>query len=113
VALRLYFDECVDARIIAGTRRRSIDSVTAADEGLLAASDEDHLLRATQLGRVVVSADEDFFRLVHARREAGLTFPGLLFVPNGTAVGPAVRGVEIAATVFDPADMVDQIEWVS
>jgi len=112
VALRLYFDECVDARIIAGTRRRSIDSVTAADEGLLGASDEEHLQRATQLGRVVVSADEDFFRLVHTRREAGRTFPGLIFVPSGTAVGHAVRGIEIAATVLKPGEMVDQIEWV-
>jgi hypothetical protein len=108
----LYFDECVDARIIAGARRRHIDSVTAADEGLLGASDDEQLKRAIQLGRVIVTADPDFFQLVHARLEAGATFPGLLFVPNGSSVGSAVRGLEIVGTIFDPEDMVDGIEWV-
>lgn len=112
MAPRLHFDESADARIIAGTRRRSIDCVTAADEGLLGASDAEHLQRATQLGRVVVTSDADFLRLVHERLEAGLSFPGLIFIQNGTAVGHAVRGIETICTVFEAADMVDHIEWV-
>lgn len=113
MALRLYFDECVDARIIAGVRRRHIDSVTAGDERLLGASDEEHLQRATHLGRVIVTADHDFFELVHARLQAGARFPGLLFIPNGTSVGSTVKSIELAGTIFSPADMVDQIEWLS
>jgi hypothetical protein len=36
VALKLYADECVDARIVAGLRRRGVDVHTAAEQGLLA-----------------------------------------------------------------------------
>jgi len=34
LALRLYADECVDGRVVAGIRRRGIDIVTAAEQGL-------------------------------------------------------------------------------
>lgn len=111
MALRLYFDECQNARVLAGIRRRGIDVVSAADEGLLGAGDEEHLRRAIELSRVIVTGDQDFLRLAHDLTEAGETFPGLIFVPNDMPIGHAVRGLEIAAMVLDPADMVGQIEW--
>ena len=39
MALRLYADECVDARIAAGLARRGVDIVTAGSLGLLGAAD--------------------------------------------------------------------------
>src|SRR5436309_2179748 len=68
--LRLYADECVDARIVAGLRRRGVDMVTAADAGMLGGADADHLARAIDLGRIVVSADSDFLRLAQECVEA-------------------------------------------
>jgi predicted nuclease of predicted toxin-antitoxin system len=63
VPLRLFADECVDARVVAGLRRRGVDIITAADECLLHASDEEQFARATHLGRPIVTADHDFLRL--------------------------------------------------
>lgn len=58
--LRLYADECVDARIVAGLRHRGLDVVTAADADLLGANDSAQLDRAIALDRVTMSSDHDF-----------------------------------------------------
>jgi hypothetical protein len=87
--LRLYADECVDARIVNGLRRRGIDIVTVVDEGLISAPDETHLQRAIALGRVIMTADKDFLRLAHATATSGGHHPGVLYILPATPVGEA------------------------
>jgi predicted nuclease of predicted toxin-antitoxin system len=67
--LRLYVDECVDARIITGLRRRGIPVTTAADQDLLGAEDEVHLEQAKFLGMVLVTNDYDFLRLLREQTD--------------------------------------------
>lgn len=110
--LSLYADECLDARTVAGLRRRSIDIQTTADEALLGAPDERQLAQAIARGRVVVTNDQDFLRLAHDRMEKGLPFPGVIFVLPGTPVGDAVRAIADLAVVLDAYDMAGRIEWV-
>jgi Domain of unknown function (DUF5615) len=110
MALRLYADECVDARVVAGLRRRGVDVVTAADEGLLGATDQVQLSHAIERGRVLLSRDQDFLRL--AKERLGSDFPGLVFVLPAVGVGEVVRAVDFIAGTLDPADMVNRIEWV-
>ena len=110
--LTLYADECVDARIVAGLRRRGVDVVSAADEGLLGAPDETHLDRATASSRVVVTNDHDFLRIAHERAEEGRPHSGVLFILPQTSVGEAIRGVALAAEVLGPTDMHSWIEWI-
>jgi Domain of unknown function (DUF5615) len=112
MALRLYADECVDRRIIAGLRRRGTDIATAADAELLGASDEQHLGHAAALGRTIVSADRDFLALVKERSGAVAGFPGLIFVVAPTAIGPVVQAIELIASILDPDEMANWIEWV-
>ncbi|MGQ0591667.1 MAG: DUF5615 family PIN-like protein [Gammaproteobacteria bacterium] len=78
--LRLFADECVDARVVAGLRRRGVDIITAADESLLQASDEEQFARATHLGRALVTADHDFLRLACGYWEAGTPFSGVILI---------------------------------
>ena len=108
----MYADECVDVRVVAGLRRRAVIVTTAADEDLLGASDEQHLARAQELGRVIVSADQDFLRLAQAQLDAGVSFPGLVFILPATPVGEAIRAIAVVATVLDPKHMVNWIEWI-
>ncbi len=110
--LRLYADECVDARVVAGLRRRGVNITTAGDQGLLGRPDEHHLLRAAELGRIVVTCDGDFLRLVRERTERRERHDGLIFILPRTTVGDAVRAIALAAEVLDPPDMADWIEWV-
>jgi predicted nuclease of predicted toxin-antitoxin system len=82
VALTLYVDECVDARIIAGLRRRGVDLVTAGEQGLLSASDAAQMERAVALGRALVTADQDFLVIVRDMHARGAPFPGV-FLSRG------------------------------
>jgi hypothetical protein len=112
VTLRLYADECVDGRIVAGVARRGVEIVTAGSLGLLGATDNEQLARAMELGRVPVSADHDFLRLAHEHIGAGTAFPGLIFILPGARVGDVVRAVGLVADALDPADVAGCIEWV-
>jgi predicted nuclease of predicted toxin-antitoxin system len=112
VALRLYADECIDARIVAGLRRRGVDVLTAGEEGLLSASDAQQMERATALGRALVTADQDFLVIVRDMHARGAPFPGVFFIQEGTAVGEAVRNIADAAEILEPADMVNWLEWI-
>lgn len=111
MALKIYADECVDGRVINGLRRRGADIVTAADEGLLSASDEQHLARAIELDRVIVSADVDFLRLV-SEKPRDSHVPGLIFISHSAPVGAVVSAIVLVTHAFEPKDMVNWVEWV-
>ncbi|HEY4183452.1 MAG TPA: DUF5615 family PIN-like protein [Polyangia bacterium] len=111
MGLRLYADECVDGRITAGLRRRGVDVVTAADEQLLGASDDQHMERAAALGRVVLTADEDFFVIVRDRFARNVSFPGLMFLKPQADVGRAIRGIVHTADAIDP-DAWNWVKWL-
>jgi predicted nuclease of predicted toxin-antitoxin system len=112
VALSLYADECVDARIVAGLRRRGVDILTAGEQGLLSASDAQQMERATALGRAFVTADQDFLVIVRDMHVRGAPFPGVFFIQEGTPVGEAVRNIADAAEILGPADMASWLEWI-
>jgi predicted nuclease of predicted toxin-antitoxin system len=110
--LRLYADECVDGRILAGLHRRGIDVVTAEEEGLLGATDEQQLERATTLGRALLTADRDFFAIATSLIARGESFPGVLFIQPRATVGEAVRSIADAAKTLESAEILDRIEWI-
>jgi predicted nuclease of predicted toxin-antitoxin system len=105
LGVRIYADECVDGRVVAGLRRREVDVVSAADVGLFGAADEMHLERASTERRAVVTADHDFFTLIRARIEAAIGFPGLIFIRPGTSVGAAVRAITAIAPTLTNAQV--------
>lgn len=60
-------DEHIAKAVTEGLRRRGVDVVTVQELGSYAAEDQQHLERATQEGRVVVTQDTDFLRLHGSR----------------------------------------------
>jgi hypothetical protein len=112
LALLLYADECVDARIVAGLRRRGFEIMTAADAGLLGAPDERHMAQAIATSRSILTADQDFLRLADKYASDGVRFPGLIFILPSAQVGETVRAVALLAEVLEPSDIANWIEWV-
>jgi predicted nuclease of predicted toxin-antitoxin system len=112
LGLPLYADECVDARIVAGLRRRGADILTAADAGLLGQADERHLERAQALGRVILSGDQDFLLIAHRCASRAIPFPGLIFIQPKSAVGEVIRAVVLLTDLLSSKDMAGWIEWV-
>ena len=112
MALLLYADECVDARIVAGLRRRGFDVMTAADAGLLGAPDERHMAQAIATSRSILTGDQDFLRLADKYASNSVRFPGLIFILPSALVGAIVRAVALLAEVLDPPEIANWIEWV-
>ncbi len=60
--IALSMDENVEGQIVRGLRARGIEVLTAEDDGYKETPDPDVLDRATMLGRVTFSRDDDFLR---------------------------------------------------
>ena len=111
--LRLYMDVHVKAAITTGVRRRGIDVVTAQEDGSQRLEDATLLARATALGRVLFSQDEDLLAIARTpqREEGG--FSGLIYGHQLTAtIGKYVMDLELVCKVLEPEDMVNHIEYL-
>lgn len=111
MAVGLYVDECVDMRIVAGLRRRHVDAFSVVEAGFAGESDERHMERAIQLGRVVLTTDQDFLRMAHARTQAARPFSGVIFILPRTTVGDAIRAI-LVLMALPPSDFEARIHWV-
>jgi len=101
-------DEHVAKSVTEGLRRRGVDVVTVQELGLQAAEDQQHLQRAAQEGRVLVTQDTDFLRL-HA---AGIDHRGIVYAPQQTPVPQMLRGLMLIHDVLSPDDMTRHVEFL-
>jgi hypothetical protein len=105
-------DHHVPAAVTQGLRRRGIDVLTAYEDGTDRWDDARLLERATQLGRVLYSQDDDLLVIAHQWLNTGREIAGLVYAPQGTKVGPAVRDLELIGQAMDPAGMRNRIEYI-
>ncbi len=64
--IRLYLDEdAMDSDLVRALRLRGLDVVTALDLGLISSTDEEHLERAIEDGRVLYSFNVSDFMNLH------------------------------------------------
>jgi predicted nuclease of predicted toxin-antitoxin system len=92
-----YMDEQVPSAITKGLRDRSVDALTAQEDGREGDGDPMLLDRATQLRRVVVTIDRDFFALTAARQAAGQPFVGVMIAPETLSFRQRIDDLEMIA----------------
>lgn len=110
MALRLYMDVHVPAAIMEGLRRRGIDALTSQQDGTRRAADEELLLRATALNRVLVSQDEGMLNLAAKWQAAGWEFSGLVFAPQqGASIGRYIDDLELIAACCSEDEVKSQV----
>ena len=107
--LRFHLDEHISMQIAAGLRRRNIDTTTAADVGLIGASDEDHLAFARKTGRILLTQDADFLR-IHAR---GTAHNGIVyFRQQPLTVGEVPRRVVLLHDLVSTEEIAGRVEFL-
>ena len=106
--IKFYMDEHVAKAVTEGLRRRGVDLVTMQELGLHSANDRQHLERAVQEGRVVVTQDTDFLRL-HA---AGVSHQGIVYASQQTPVPQMLRGLMLIHDVLSSEDMIRHVEFL-
>lgn len=87
--------------------------LTAAEDEFSRKSDPDLLSRATSLGRVMFTNDDDFLVEAARRQRAGERFAGLAYAHQlGITIGRAIDDLELIAKVYDPADLENRVEYL-
>ncbi len=107
--IRFYLDENVPVAVAAQLQRRGIDAVTVRDLGFLGDSDLNHLVRATRLGYILCTNDADYIDLA----VAGIEHPGIVFgQQHKHGIGDWVHFLELLASILDPDEMHNRIEYL-
>ena len=97
--------------VTSALRLRSVDVLTAQEDGAAELDDDRLLQRATELGRVLVSQDEDLLREGAHRLRAGTRFSGIIYAHQlRVTVGQMVEDLELIATATINEEWVGRIE---
>ena len=107
--IRFYLDENVPVAIATQLHRRGVDVVTVRDLGFLGDTDTTHLARAARVGYVLCTNDADYIDLA----ATGIEHAGIVFgQQHKHGVGEWVRFLELLASVLEPDEMRNCVEYV-
>lgn len=113
MTIRLYMDLHIRRSITEGLRRNGIDVITAQGAGCVELNDPDLLDRATQLGRVLLSMDDDLLTEASRRQTEDIPVAGVIYAHQlRITVGQAVRDVSLISEVYDLADIANSVEFL-
>ena len=113
MSIKLYMDHHVDIAITEGLRRQGVDVLTCQEDGTTTWDDDRLLDRATQLGRVLFSQDDDLLAIAHQWQRRNRSFAGLVYGHQlDLSIGQAVRDLELIAGVYDPEDTRHRVEYL-
>ena len=113
MSVGLYMDVHVRRAVTIGLRLRGIDVLTAQDDDASRFPDSELLDRATELGRVLFTHDDDLIREAHARLENGQHFSGVIYSHQiRVSIGRCVLDLQLLATAGSPADFENRIEYL-
>jgi hypothetical protein len=94
-------------------RLRSIDVLTAQEDGAAEMDDDRLLQRATELGRVLVSQDEDLLRDGARLVEDGKPFSGIIYAHQlRVTIGQMVEDLELIAIATSKDEWIGRIEYL-
>lgn len=112
---RLYVDEDAQARaLVAALRREGFDCVTVNEAGMRGSADSDQLQLATDLERVLYTANVRDFRPLHERwLVVGSHHSGIVVLTEQlVSVGVQVRALRSLSERVADEDMRDRLEFL-
>ena len=106
-------DVHVPRAVTIALRLRSIDVLTAQEDGAAQLGDDLLLRRATELGRVLVSQDQDLLRQAARRLREGEDFSGVVYAHQlRVTIGQIVEDLELIATATSKEEWSGRIEYL-
>lgn len=108
--LSFYMDHNVFRAITDGLRLRGIDVLTALEDGTAEIPDPVLLDRATELGRVLFTHDDDLVKEAARRQRAHDYFDGVIYIHQlRTQIGPCIEDLELIAKLYSPEEIENQV----
>jgi hypothetical protein len=113
MAVALYMDAHIPRAITLGLRMRTVDVLTAQEDGAGTLPDPALLERATQLGRVLFTFDDDLLLEAVKRQAETKPFSGVIYAhPLRISIGECIRELELMAKAGEPKDLQDRVEFL-
>jgi len=113
VTIALYMDEHVPRAITNGLRLRGVDVITAWEDDRGGADDSALLDRASELGRVLFSQDDDLLAEGAKRQREEITFSGLVYAHQlRVSVGRCIENLEVIARAGEPGDLANSVVFL-
>jgi predicted nuclease of predicted toxin-antitoxin system len=113
MAVGIYMDVHIPRTITNGLRLRGVDVLTAQEDGTSTLEDPELLDRATELGRLLYSQDDDLLAEAHFRLEKKIKFSGVIYSHQlKSPIGKCVEDLEIIAKTFEPEEVENLIEFI-
>ena len=101
------------ARSRRGLLLRGVNVLTAQLDGTTEISDSELLDKASVLGRVLFSQDEDLLAEATRRQRNGIAFGGVIYAHQlGITIGECINDLEIIAKTLNPGDFVSRVEYL-
>ncbi len=111
MTVSFYADVHVRIEVVHGLRARGVDVLRAQEDGMDEAKDPDLLDRATSLGRVMVTQDDDFLVEAARRQRLGLSFAGIIYGhQQRVTISSMIRDLELIAFAMSPDSLRDSVE---
>ena len=99
--------------VTSALRLRSIDVLTAQEDGAAELDDDRLLERATELGRVLVSQDDDLLREGARRLKEHRFFSGVIYCHQlRITIGQMVEDLALIAAATNNEEWVGRIEYL-
>lgn len=106
-------DVHIPRAVTVALRARGIDVLTAQEDGSATLDDVSLLSRANQLGRVLVTQDDDLLREGVRRLRERLEFSGIVYGHQlRMTIGQIVEDLALLAEVTSPEEWLGRIEYL-
>jgi len=110
MALALYMDHHVPRAIVTALRVRGVDGLTAYEHDASALDDARLLDRASALGRVLFTQDDDLLAEAALRQRTGIPFGGVIYAHQlRLSIGGCVEQLAIIAQLGKDDELANQV----
>ena len=111
--LAIYMDHHVPRVITLGLRLREVDVLTAYEDAASEVDDAALLDRASELGRVLFTRDDDLLAEAAKRQGEGVPFHGVIYAHQmRVSIGKCVQDLEIIAKAGELADLMNGVMFL-
>ena len=108
MSVHLNMDVHVRRAVTAGLRLRGVDVLTAQEDGTGELPDPELLDRATELGRVLFTQDDDLLREAK-RQQTDESFTGIIYAHQlGITVSQCIADLELIAQASEPHEWLNR-----
>src|SRR5256885_901085 len=113
MSLKLCMDVHVRRAVTTGLRLHGVDVLTAQEDNAGEFDDPPLLDRATELGRILFTQDDDLLIEAARRQETGEKFAGVIYGHQlNVAVGQCVEELELIAQATEPEEWVNRVAYL-